>query len=121
MDGFQSEENAEDDLLKVDVAFEIFISAEDELDAYESNVQGSGYDEYRELYKLKLKQKMTSHFFAISLFHIIEKTIKNEIRRLDKSGSNLPSSLDDCASKLKKFEHGFNIRHFEDFRYIDKL
>ncbi len=122
MDAFCREYDAEDDLTKVDIAFEIFGKSEREFLEVENAITSSemsGEDAYLALKRAKMKQRLTSHFFAISLYHIVEKVLKAKLASVDCNAWTESLNFEALKKRLK--EHGYDIQNFSNYDSINKL
>ena len=124
MESFIFEDLAEEDLLKIDVAFELFRDAEEQLIKSQDNLEEHEKDPawaHIEGNKITLKKAINSHIFVIYLFHTVEKVLKSRLTVLDENLKFEQISFAEIIYRISTYRKGFDVTKFENYNEIKLL
>lgn len=124
MEAFLVEDLADEDLLKIDVTFEIFKETEADVLKTQSKIEDHEKDPewaYIKEKQLLAKQTVNSHTFAISLFHIIEKVLKARLVELNEDLRFERKEFDKVIYEISTYTKGFDATRFRSYKRIKLL
>jgi hypothetical protein len=127
MESLNKEFFAEKDLLKIDVAFELFRDSESAILHAQNAIEDTEEDpEWRSIKneQLLMKQRLSSHFLVISIYHLIEKCLKERLAKLDHESWSRNLTFKQIEDELRQHNQGFDIRelaHYPQIRMLQRV
>lgn len=115
---------ADEDLLKIDVVFEIFQQTEADVIKEQNNIEDNEKDPewaYIKERQLSVKQTVNSHTFVVSLFHIIEKVLKARLAELNEDLRFERKEFDKVIYEISTYPKGFDVKRFRSYKKIKLL